>query len=68
MLDLFNKLKLKTLDLTIEEIIMYSRTKTSSLIKDLPDKNFKVMIEPVRKSRKPQKEKFVDMANKIQQF
>ena len=53
MLDLFNKLKLKTLDLTIEEIIMYSRTKTSSLIKDLPDKNFKVMIEPVRKSRKP---------------
>ena len=47
---------------------MYSRTKTSSLIKDLPDQNFKVMIEPVRKSRKPQKEKFVDMANKIQQF
>lgn len=53
MLDLFNKLKLKTLDLTIEEIIMHSRTKTSYLIKDLPGKNFKVMIEPARKSRKP---------------
>ena len=68
MLDRFKKLKPKALDLTIEGIIMYSRNKTGSWIKNLPDKRFKAVMESARKSKKAQKEKFLDRANKIHQF
>ena len=68
MLGRFKKLKPKALDLTIEGIIMYSRNKTGSWIKSLPDKKFKAMMESTRKSKKAQKERFLDRANKIHQF
>ena len=44
---------------------MYSRNKTGSWIKNLPDKKFKAVMESARKSKKAQKEKFLDRANKI---
>ena len=60
--------KAKALDLTIEGITMYSRNKTGSWIKNLPDKKFKAMMESTRKSKKAQKERLLDRANKIHQF
>ena len=65
MLHYFKKLKPKALHLTIGGIIMYSRSKAGSWIKNLPDNKFRNMMESARKSKKAQKEKFLDRANKI---
>lgn len=58
MLGRFKKLKPKALDLTIEGIIMYSRNKTGSWIKNLRDKKFKAMMESTRNQKRHRKKGF----------